>query len=1208
MFRRLYLFPVLIVLFLFSSNAQGQNKIYGAPLIKNYYQEDYDADAQIWSVLQDDKGMMYFGSNRSMLAFDGVDWTKYYLKNKSQVRALALGDSGKIFVGGSNEFGFFSPARQGDLVYTSLADYLPDSISGYQNIWRVHVAAGTVYFTSFDYLFVWENQKLNVYHGPFDPFFSFLIGHRLYVMHRTKGFSRFEGGEFLKLPGLDTLNRNFGFMYAEEFDQNSILFSAYTYGLAFYNLQSKQLNEIKLDETVHDYLTENIFFSAHKISKNKIAIATQRGGILLINSSGQLLQVLNFKRGLISDDILDIYIDDEQHLWVATQMGISRVDLNIPVQHYGVEQGIKWSIIDIAQHDDRIFLGTMGHTLMLQPYKLAMSDDNHKFKSIDKIGYCWNFVKYGNKLFAMGSNTVTEVSSGKDNHKYVFQDQVMSGMYSEKYPDILFVGLSGGFCYVKLKNDKFPWGNTSTKPIFFNKITEEIRDIEIDIKGNLWLTTNNSGPILIRVENYDLANYQITKFNSQQGLPKDLNMIRTKLFNNRLNFFTAKGVYKIRNPESVNSADSSVEFIQDKLWGKPFTADSTEVYKIEQISDDRFIILNSDNIGIVDIGGDRVVFNTSPFKRFKNIESVKVLDNNRLAFADVRNLYLCDVDKIVVPKSKFNVLIRKVYAGKDSVLLDGYYLNNRTIKADSSVFKLNPILDYKDNNISFHYTGLFYEEPKQIKYTHRLLGYNSEWSAPSYEHSAGYTNLTEGEYDFQVKAINVYGNESYLTSYKFSVLPPWYRTWWAFVLYVAGFVVFVMLLVFIFIRRLQKINRWLEEKVKERTQMISGKNEELEIQKGEIEEQRDAIYFQASFLTKTNKELKMLSAVAKETDNAVLICNSEGEITWVNDGFTRIMGYTLEQFRNEVSDNFLDSSFTGESEKPFFSAKLLKQPDTYESKVLTRDGSEIYFHTTLSPVVGDKNRVEQIIVLNSDITILKKTEKELQGLNETKDKLFSIIAHDLKNPFNSLLGISELLVSDYDDLPQESILKLLKGMNQSAQRGYDLLVNLLEWAGVQTGRLELNPKPIQIKSIVADSMELLSNVAKEKNIKLVNDVDSESEAYIDKNSVSTVIRNLMSNALKFTERNGRIVVSGNIQAEQVIITVEDNGIGIKPEVQDKLFKVGEDISSKGTENESGTGLGLLLCKEFVEKNNGTIRVDSTVGKGSKFIFSLPKSR
>ena len=233
--------------------------------------------------------------------------------------------------------------------------------------------------------------------------------------------------------------------------------------------------------------------------------------------------------------------------------------------------------------------------------------------------------------------------------------------------------------------------------------------------------------------------------------------------------------------------------------------------------------------------------------------------------------------------------------------------------------------------------------------------------------------------------------------------------------------------------------------------------------------------------------------------------------------------------------------------------------------------------------------------------------EKLIELNSTKDKFFSIIGHDLKGPLNSLTAFSHLLINHTASLTEEEIRSIAQDLDKSLKNLYELLENLLGWARSQTGRLEMNPVPIKISEVFRENVRLLGKAALNKKIKVEILADDNLEVVADLNSFKTVIRNLLSNAIKFTDVDGVITIFADEWKDTIEIGIHDTGVGMSPEVQKKIFDISSKHSTLGTNKEKGTGLGLILCKEFIEKNQGSIRVESVEGVGTTFRINLPKS-
>ena len=238
---------------------------------------------------------------------------------------------------------------------------------------------------------------------------------------------------------------------------------------------------------------------------------------------------------------------------------------------------------------------------------------------------------------------------------------------------------------------------------------------------------------------------------------------------------------------------------------------------------------------------------------------------------------------------------------------------------------------------------------------------------------------------------------------------------------------------------------------------------------------------------------------------------------------------------------------------------------------------------------------------------LNKKNKKLNELNATKDKFFKIIAHDLKTPIGQMIQISDFIEKRYPKIPEDKLLKLLNAIKHSSVHGFKLLENLLEWSRSQTSIIEFKPENLVIHKLFEDNIELLKSSAAQKHIQLLNNVDKNIKVMADKNMINTIIRNLLSNAIKFTSQNGKVELFNRDTPGNTEFMVKDNGIGMTEDESLKLFKIESSSSKEGTNSEVGTGIGLILCKEFIDKHNGKIWVNSEVNKGSTFCFSIPKS-
>ncbi|MCK4852684.1 MAG: PAS domain-containing sensor histidine kinase [Bacteroidales bacterium] len=274
--------------------------------------------------------------------------------------------------------------------------------------------------------------------------------------------------------------------------------------------------------------------------------------------------------------------------------------------------------------------------------------------------------------------------------------------------------------------------------------------------------------------------------------------------------------------------------------------------------------------------------------------------------------------------------------------------------------------------------------------------------------------------------------------------------------------------------------------------------------------------------------------------------------------------------------------------------------NTYELEIIRPDKEKRQILVTATPQYEDGEFTGTFAVFR-DITGWKTQEASAD-----KDKFLSIIAHDLKNPLSSIMGFSDLLLKDYPSYDQDEVLTFVKMINDASIQAHNLVDNLLNWSRSQSGRIKFDPTGFKISPLIESAFKLLEGHALEKNQDLQNRVSPGTQAYGDKNMVATIIRNLVSNAIKFTPPRGRITVNEKIYKNEIHILVTDNGIGIPADIINKLFRIDEQVTRTGTANEEGTGLGLILCREFAMKNHGSIEVSSKPGKGSTFTVRLPR--
>ena len=350
--------------------------------------------------------------------------------------------------------------------------------------------------------------------------------------------------------------------------------------------------------------------------------------------------------------------------------------------------------------------------------------------------------------------------------------------------------------------------------------------------------------------------------------------------------------------------------------------------------------------------------------------------------------------------------------------------------------------------------------------------------------------------------------------------------------------------------------------------------------------------------------------------DVVCMLDNQGNIIDINEAGTKLFGFSKDEFLNMNVSELIYHGDKQDSDNYFKKLENNGFYNMYEGRIITKSGEIKWIQVSSTKFVKDGIKVGSQDIIR-DITVRKEAEQKilqqnitLKELNDTKDKFFSIISHDLRSPFNSLLGLSKILNDNFDEFGVSEQKEFIGHINQTVNNTYKLLENLLLWSRSQSGVIEFNPEKENLNSLSNQTIELLSQLAFDKSITLKNEISKKILVNADKNMLLTILRNLVSNAIKFTPKGGKVIVKakpiiGNNKHNFVEISVKDSGVGISHEKKAKLFIIAENVSTKGTENESGTGLGLILCKEFTEKHNGKIWVESEVGKGSLFNFTIP---
>lgn len=342
--------------------------------------------------------------------------------------------------------------------------------------------------------------------------------------------------------------------------------------------------------------------------------------------------------------------------------------------------------------------------------------------------------------------------------------------------------------------------------------------------------------------------------------------------------------------------------------------------------------------------------------------------------------------------------------------------------------------------------------------------------------------------------------------------------------------------------------------------------------------------------------------------------NSDDSYRFVNEAFAQAFGKTPEEIIGNTPYSIFPKEEAEKRLKLIHNVFATAKKGEIEVKVINTKNETKYYLTLADPILDHDGKVLWVTCISKDITARKQAEEELRQKNEQlketnaeKDKIFSIVAHDLRGPMNGFLGLTGIMVEDIESLSANELKEIANTMRTSAVNIYRLIENLLEWSRLQRGVIHFEPQPMFLKSALSKSIEIVKDSANKKEIQIEISIPEHMVVNADLHMLETIIRNLVSNAIKFSPRGSTVSIKAyKTEAKMICIEVEDQGIGIPDDLTKKLFSISENTSRKGTENEPSTGLGLILCKEFVEHQGGKISVISEVGKGSRFSITVPQ--
>ncbi len=833
----------ICILLLFVLNINGlsaQINRYGIPAIVNYPPEITRGSEQNWAIVQDKRGIMYVGNDdKGVLEYDGSVWRTIPVANNSIVRSLDCSDDGTVYAGAVAEIGYLAPDLSGNLEYNSLLHLLDSAGRSFTDVWKTYCVDDKVYFHTQKYVLLYfpAEDTIHVIENTRDVMFGFYEQGNYYIGDFTKGLIILQGDTVMTVvPGADFYQGKniYGLC---SYDDDKLLIGAAGEELSLYHIPSGSIDSLFSTPQTTEYLNQNFLTSLHRLSNGDFIASTMEGGVAVISRSGELKEIVSKSQGLQDQLIFNTYQSPGKypfsHVWTAMSIGVSKISINSVLSKFTEESGFQGLIHSINSIGENIFIGTS-----IGVYKLTTFKNGSRFERIGTTNRVWDLEKFklenGEEvLLAIGEGGLMQIHN--DGRIVDLKDLLIDDIDEEDKdfwgycllrdpfrPNRIYLGRESSIACLSYSGGK--WSEVFS----VERLQDEIRSLAMVEKDRLWFGSQLTGPGYISPLN---ENAEKQFFSEDEGLPANAD---NSVFNveNEILIGTRAGVYK---PIDEND---SLYFLADTSLNKYLPEGENSILNIYSNSSGfLWISFENSNHGWMVAYMESVpqsgwTLTTKPFFGLENFSSdaFHSINGKNVWFSKSNILYQFDKEG-EFEEGTYRTLIRRITVDEDTVIYNGTYPsktgNGKYAPGNHQDPDMIPSISYANNNIEFRWSATFYDYEDKLEYSYYLDGFSrgwSEWSSVLYQ---DFTNLPHGNYNFRIKARNVYHDESLEDSFSFVILRPWYLTFVAFLLYVIAVVIIVYIIIVLYTRRLKNENIRLEGIIQERTAEIRKQKEEL---------------------------------------------------------------------------------------------------------------------------------------------------------------------------------------------------------------------------------------------------------------------------------------------------------------------------------------------------------------------------------------------
>jgi DNA-binding CsgD family transcriptional regulator len=750
----------------------AQNTI-GLPDVLNYNKFTYNGGLQNWDIRQDHNGILFFANNEGLISFDGSYWNVYPLPNKTIVRSLEITPDKKIYVGGQDEIGYFAANNSGKLQFHSLIPLIPEKDRSFGDIWDIVYHKNIVFFRTNSKIFKLEENRIVTFNAPLEWHFLGISNEILYAQDSKKGLLYWKDNSWQPVFAKNDLEATTIITaILPSIDGNSMVT---TLKNGLFNLTPTAL--LPLATSNNTVFKNDRIYNATSIHKNTIALATSNNGIYIIDIAGNIIQSFSKTEGLQNKNVLSVFTDKQQNLWLGLDNGIDFIAYNSAIKHINplMQDAAGYTALI---HENKLYIGT-SNSLCNTPLQNEkdLSFSKGSFTVVDNTkGQAWNLSQINNRLllghhegaFIITNNTATQFSAinGFWNFLSVPNISATANLVSGTYKGISF----------------FNFGNTSLQPISsIDNFTESSRYIAMDKDNTIWVSHPYHG--VFKIEKTGDGSYKSFGYTDKNGLPSILNNHIFKL-KNEVVVATVKGIYTYNKLKDVMEPAA----MYSKLFG-----DKSLRYVKEDFTGNIWFVSDK-KLGVLDVSKATptvVYFPELTNKLLSGFEFIYPVNENNIFIGGAKGLYHINYEKYKRLVPDLSIVIRSVNIKNinDSLLFGGYAID--------AIANKNGIASINNNwkLIRFEFAAPVYGYQNNIEYSYRLKGFDKNWSDWNKRTEKEYTNLPPGTYTFEVRARNNLGNESISATYSFTILPPWYQSTIAFIVYLLlfGFLIYQLI-------------------------------------------------------------------------------------------------------------------------------------------------------------------------------------------------------------------------------------------------------------------------------------------------------------------------------------------------------------------------------------------------------------------------------